>query len=58
MDLKEALKKFRSWPLSAQMITIISPVFSILVAISIMLYPDFSLIENHMSALGKVREKL
>jgi hypothetical membrane protein len=52
MKLKEILRQFRRCPLSLQMITIILPIFTILVAISIGLYPDFSFIDNHMSALG------
>ena len=52
MSFKEVLKKFRDWPLSAQMITIIIPIFSILVWVSIIFYPDFSFIDHHMSSLG------
>ena len=53
MSLKEKLKTFRAWPLSAQVITIIIPVFIILVVTSILLFgPDFSFISDHMSTLG------
>ncbi len=50
------IKKFRNWPLSAQMITIIIPIFTILVLISIYLFgPSFSFVEHHMSTLGTQR---
>lgn len=53
MSLRERLKTFRTWPLSAQVITIIIPVFATLVIISILLFgPDYSFINDHMSTLG------
>jgi hypothetical membrane protein len=53
MNLRDILNKFKTWPLSAQMITIIIPIFTILVLISIYLFgPSFSFVEHHMSTLG------
>lgn len=52
MSLRDWCSKFKEWPLSAQMITIILPIFTVLVAISIGFYPNFSFIDHHMSALG------
>ena len=56
MKFKDTINKFRNWPLSAQMITIIIPVFTVLVLISIVLFgPSFSFVEHHMSTLGTQR---
>jgi len=53
MGLKEIFKTFRTWPLSTQMITLIIPIFTILVIISIILFgPSYSFINDHMSTLG------
>jgi hypothetical membrane protein len=53
MNVKEKLKTFRTWPLSAQMITFIIPIFTLLVIISVILFgPDYSFINDHMSTLG------
>jgi hypothetical membrane protein len=53
MNFRELVKRFRSWPLSAQLITIIIPVFTTLVIISIILFgPTFSFVGDHMSTLG------
>ncbi len=53
MKVKEIMTKFKSWPLCAQMITIIIPIFTILVIISIYLFgPSFSFVDHHMSTLG------
>jgi hypothetical membrane protein len=56
MQLKNKLNEFKSWPISAQMITIIISIFSVLVVISIILFgPTFSFFEHHMSTLGTQR---
>ena len=53
MNLREILRSFKNWPLSSQMITIIIPIFTTLVIISIILFgPSFSFIDDHMSTLG------
>ena len=53
MNLRDAINKFKTWPLSSQMITIIIPIFTILVLISIILFGStFSFVEHHMSTLG------
>ncbi|MFX1338088.1 MAG: hypothetical protein ACFFDK_05735 [Promethearchaeota archaeon] len=50
------MRKFKTWPLCAQTITIIIPVFTILTLISIILFgPSFSFIKHHMSTLGTQR---
>lgn len=50
------INKFRYWPISTQMITIIIPIFTVLVLISIYLFgPSFSFVEHHMSTLGTQR---
>ena len=56
MKFKAMIKEFKAWPLCAQTITIIIPVFSVLVLISIILFgPTFSFTEHHMSTLGTQR---
>ncbi|MHA1526172.1 MAG: hypothetical protein ACTSQD_04010, partial [Promethearchaeota archaeon] len=56
MKLQDSIDKFKKWPLTAQMITIIIPIFCVLVLISIILFgPTFSFVEHHMSTLGTQR---
>ena len=56
MKLHDLIEKFKKWPLTAQMITIIIPIFFVLVLISIILFgPTFSFVEHHMSTLGNQR---
>jgi len=53
MKLQDSREKFKKWPLSAQMITIDIPIFTVLVLISIILFgPTFSFVDHHMSTLG------
>jgi hypothetical membrane protein len=56
MKFKDIIEEYKSWPLCAQTITIIIPVFIILTLLSIILFgPTFSFIEHHMSTLGTQR---
>ncbi|MFX0071676.1 MAG: DUF998 domain-containing protein [Candidatus Hermodarchaeota archaeon] len=53
MTLKDRLKKFREWPISAQMMGVIIPVFTILTLISIILFgPSFNFVDHYLSTLG------
>jgi len=53
MKLQDSIDKFKKWPLTAQMITIIIPIFCVLILISVILFgPTFSFVEHHMSTLG------
>jgi hypothetical membrane protein len=56
MNLKYMLKKFRAWPISAQMMGIIIPVFTVLTLISIILFgPTFNFVDHYLSTLGTQR---
>ena len=56
MKFKDMIKQFKTWPLCAQTITIIIPVFTVLTLVSIILFgPTFSFVEHHMSTLGTQR---
>ena len=56
MKFKDMIKEFKTWPLCAQTITIIIPVFTVLTLMSIILFgPTFSFVEHHMSTLGTQR---
>ena len=56
MKFKDMIKQFKTWPLCAQTITIIIPVFTVLTLVSIILFgTTFSFVEHHMSTLGTQR---